>query len=125
MRFLVDQCVSRLVAHGLRQDGHEAAHVSEIGRSRDTDPSLFKLAAEQGAVVITADGDFGDLLAAANSAKPSVIFLREDAPALAADILSLLRANLGQLESVLRDGALVVVRAHRMRVRSLPLFPRG
>ncbi len=119
----MDQCVAPAVAAGLREAGHDAIHVRTLGLQAADDTILFDLAAADGRAVLTSDGDFGNLLAQRNVARPSVLYLRHDAPVAASSVLKLLLDNLEALEPLLAEGALVVVRRERMRVRRLPLFP--
>jgi len=122
MRFLVDQCLSPQIARALRDRGFDAVHVGEIGMKSADDHQLFALAEEQDRILITADSDFGEILALRAASKPSVILFREDAPAAASDIICFLEKNLPQLQPRLAHGIIAVVHASRIRIRELPIY---
>jgi predicted nuclease of predicted toxin-antitoxin system len=82
---------------------------------------IFDNAAADDRIVVSADTDFGTLLAARNVQKPSVIQFRgpgsRKPDALARAILS----NLSQLTDALERGSIVTFEPSRVRVRSLPI----
>jgi predicted nuclease of predicted toxin-antitoxin system len=79
----------------------------------------MELAVEQGREVVSADTDFGELLAVGGASVPSVILLRRHH-----DPDDQIRAILGALPDVSDDlaaGAVVVIVRDRLRVRRLPI----
>ena len=76
MRFLVDNALSPALATLLTQAGHDALHVRTIELQRAEDIVIFDKAAAEDRIVVSADTDFGALLAARNVQKPSVIQFR-------------------------------------------------
>jgi predicted nuclease of predicted toxin-antitoxin system len=63
MRFLVDNPVSPLLADALRRAGHDAVHVRDYQLQAADDSTILERAARERRVIVTADTDFGFLLA--------------------------------------------------------------
>jgi len=120
MKILLDQGAGRSAAESLRAAGFEASHVADHGLSRALDEEILTFARATGAVVVTFDHDFHQLLALGGEASPSVIFVRDDhlkSAALAELVAALCRRH----EASLRAGAAVTVRRGLARIRLLPL----
>ena len=71
MNFLIDECLRHLVGAGLRNAGHDAIHVGDVGLHSATDEQVMSLAVEQSRIVVSADTDFGELLARDRLGLPS------------------------------------------------------
>ena len=76
VRLLIDANLSPRVAATLRDAGHEAVHVADIGMLAASDDAILAHAAAAGQVIVSADTDFGELLAVAGAVRPSVVLLR-------------------------------------------------
>ena len=120
MRFLVDNALSPRLAEGLRSAGHDAAHVRDYGMAAASDEDILECATQERRVIVSADTDFGTILALREAARPSfVLFRRSDKRPQSQ--LVLLLSHLDQIGKPLLDGSVVVFEDARIRMRSLPI----
>ena len=125
MRFLVDASMSPVVVEELRGAGHDAVHVGEVLRLDASDADILVHAARGGFVIVAADTDFGELLAARKAAEPSVVLFHRQTGRRPREQTGLLLTNLPSVEADLRDGAVVVIEEQRVRIRALPITEPG
>jgi predicted nuclease of predicted toxin-antitoxin system len=121
VNFLIDNALSPRVATGLRASGHDAVHVLDYGMHTAADDAVFERAELESRVVVSADTDFGTLLALREATSPSVILLRGAALRRADDQVALILRALPSIDAALQRGAIVVLERHRLRLRDLPI----
>jgi len=120
MRFLADMGISPRTGVYLREKGHDAVHLHELGQDRLPDGAILATALREQWIILTHDLDFSELLAVSGADLPSVITfrLRDMRP----DHVNIhLDAILAQHARTLEQGAIVSVTEQRIRVRPLPI----
>ena len=122
MKFLVDNPISPLLADALRQVGHDAVHVRDYQLQSADDSAIFERAARERRVIITADTDFGFLLARRKTRKPSVLLFHHSFSHRPSEQTRILLENLPPLTPALEQGSLVVLESRRIRIRTLPII---
>ena len=63
MKLLIDNALSPKVSHGLLSAGYDCEHVRNVNLQNATDEKIFTYAEEENRVIVSADTDFGALLA--------------------------------------------------------------
>ena len=96
-------------------------HLRDLGLQAASDEEVFGRAHDEDRIVVSADTDFGTLLARRQNSKPSLILFRLDTGRTPDVQASLLLENLPAIEDALEQGSLVVVEPSRIRVRALPI----
>ncbi|WP_322755424.1 DUF5615 family PIN-like protein [Frankia sp. Cas3] len=123
MRFLLDNNLSNSLAEGLRQAGHDVLHVRDVGLGAADDEKVLAFAGQDDRTLVSADTDFGGILAQSGAGSPSVILFRREGGRRPAEQLRLLLVNLDQLADALQSGSMVVLTDRLIRIRQLPLIP--
>ena len=75
MNLVVDESIDRPIVDLLRQDGHTVLYVAELSPSIDDD-TVLRRANERGALLITSDKDFGELVFRLRRIHTGVVLVR-------------------------------------------------
>ena len=116
MKFLIDNAISPIIAMALREKGHDATHLRDYNMQSAKDSEVFELARKEKRILISADADFGSILALKGWKGPSLILFRgiSPTPAKQAEILLL---NLQRIRPHLEKGCVVVFEKTRIRLK--------
>jgi predicted nuclease of predicted toxin-antitoxin system len=117
MKFFVDENVSRRIAERLERDGHLIVYGQDVAHGAQ-DVDVLALALAQGAIVLTEDTDFGDLVMRQHRPSAGVLLLRlsgmarSQQPDYVAQTIAAHAATIA--------GSFTVVTRSPVRTRSLP-----
>jgi predicted nuclease of predicted toxin-antitoxin system len=115
---LADEGVDRTIVEQLRADGHDVLYIAEASPSI-TDDEVLDLANSRGALLITADKDFGELVFRLRQAHSGVMLLRFAglSPGIKATTVSAVLRNHG---AQLTGAFTVVDTGGSIRIRQTP-----
>ena len=77
MKFLIDNALPPRLAELLHRAGQDAVHVRTYGMQAAQDSDILTRALQEDRVIVSADSDFGAILAAQETEHPSFILFRE------------------------------------------------
>ena len=120
MKILIDMNLSPDWVREFNINNINAIHWSSVGKFDAPDSELMNWARENDHVVFTHDLDFGTTLALTNAEKPSVVQVRTQNVTVN-HLSKMVIANILKYESILVQGALIVLDEEKARVRILPL----
>lgn len=106
MRFLIDAQLPPALARLLREHGHTAEHVNEIGPADAPDADLWRYAIAHDAVIMTKDEDFADMVATGREA-PVVVWVRIGNTRRAA-LLAWFEPRIDQIVEMVSGGHLLI-----------------
>lgn len=114
MNLIADENVDKFIVKTLRQDGHNVLYVAEFAPSID-DETVLEQANQNGALLITEDKDFGELIFRQGRIHTGVVLIRLDGLSKQAKAKSISNVFASQGTQLL--GAFSVISAGRVRIR--------
>jgi len=120
MKLLIDMNLPPEWVKVFKRHGWEVLHWSEVGDLDAADHVIMEWARGNGYIIFTHDLDFGAILAITHAKGPSVIQVRTQ-DVTPGHLEELVVNALRQYESLLEEGALIIVDESKLRARILPL----
>jgi predicted nuclease of predicted toxin-antitoxin system len=121
VRVLLDNNLSPRLVPLLEALGWDVAHVGTLGLQAAPDADVLDAAQRDGRVLISADTDFGQILARSRAASPSVVLVRRVLDRRAEALAEVLASNLPALADELANGCVVAIADDAVRIRRLPI----
>jgi predicted nuclease of predicted toxin-antitoxin system len=121
MKLLLDNNLSPKLVSLLTDAGHDVTHVRDHGMASADDSSVLALATETSRVLVSADTDFGTLLARTHATSPSFVLVRRVVGRRVPELAAVIADNLLMVEDDLEAGAVVVLGNESLRIRRLPI----
>ncbi|WP_322800769.1 DUF5615 family PIN-like protein [Thermoflexus sp.] len=116
-RFLVDEDMPRSTSVVLREAGHEVEDVRDAGLRGCTDEEVIAYARARGAVLITADKGFANILRFPLGTHAGILVLRMPNELSVPELNRRLLQALMRMEGEDLRGLLIIVEPHRIRIR--------
>lgn len=119
LRFFSDQCVPSAISRALRTAGHEVVLLHEVMPIRSPDPAVIARAQQLGAVLLSLDGDFADIVAYPPVEYGGIVAIQlHNHPEILPDLVKRM-LDLFSIypEQEFYRGKLLVVEVHRVRVK--------
>lgn len=120
MRLLADLHIAPRTVQFLRTLGHDVLRVTDLLPATASDEIIVERAAQDQRIILTQDLDMTAIIALSRRQYPSLVTLRLSSVRIEF-VNTVLQRTLPVLEYDLRQGALVTIEDHRIRVRRLPL----
>jgi predicted nuclease of predicted toxin-antitoxin system len=119
LRFFSDQCVPAEITDTLRRHGHQVTLLREVLPIRSLDPAVIAKVQELGAILLSLNGDFADIVAYPPANYVGIVAVQlHNHPEIIPLLMERLVAFLdGQPAQEFYHGKLFIVEVHRVRIR--------
>ncbi len=119
LRFFSDQCVPAEISDTLRRHGHQVTLLREVLPVRSLDPVVIAQAHELGAILLSLNGDFADIVAYPPANFLGILAVQlhnhpEIIPQLMERLVAFLDSHPAQ---EFYHGKLFLIEVHRVRIR--------
>jgi len=121
VKFPLDENLSPRLAEPLRAAGHDVTHVHDVGLTGADDEAVIATARSEQRVLISADTDFGAILARSGASTQSFLLMRRALGRRLTHHAALILDNPDAIATDLEIGAIVVLGEQRLRIRRLPI----
>jgi predicted nuclease of predicted toxin-antitoxin system len=121
MRLLIDNALSPIVSATLSKAGHDCVHVRDRNLESAPDERVFGLAEREERIIVSADTDFGALLALRRQTRPSFVLFRKASELKPTDLATQLLEVLETFAEDLEAGCVLTITDERIRIRRLPI----
>ena len=118
MKFLIDRCAGRKLAHWLQSQGHDVLESRALGPDPG-DKALLEMAVEQGRTLVTIDSDFAQLVFLHRASHHGIVRL-PDVPAQ--ERIRLMETVLLKHLEALKSQAIITIRGQRIRISRAPIL---
>ncbi len=122
LKFLIDNALSPIFSVQLKELGYDAIHVRDVQMGTCSDEVIFDFAQKEGRIVVSADTDFGTIIALRNDSHPSIILFRRTKNRRPIEQVNLLLENLQRIKPDLKKGSIIILEDNRIRIRTLPIM---
>ncbi len=119
LRFFSDHCVPVEITDILRRHGHQVILLREVLPIRSLDPLVIDKAQELGAILLSLNGDFADIVTYPPARYAGIVAIQlHNHPEIIPQVIKRLRALLeARPAQEYYRGKLFLVEVHRIRVR--------
>lgn len=119
LRFLADHCISNSIIQSLRNEGHEVVRLKDVLPADSPDPLVLAKAQETGAILLSLNGDFADIVTYPPRNYRGIVALQlrnryEAIPHLLHRLTAYLASHRAMEDY---RGNLIIVEANRIRIR--------
>jgi len=106
----------------MQNHGYDVIHVRDLNMQKCSDEEIFDFALREERTIVSADTDFGTIVALRQVQFPSIIIFRRTKQRKPTEQVELLINNLNQIEVSLTKGSVIIIEDNRIRIRNLPIM---